>query len=325
MSLYAVLADIHGNYQALQAVEADARSLCKNGDLRFICLGDVVDYGPQPNKCVEWLRDQAQAVVALVQGNHERAVMLPHDQDLIYSGIDWEYWPITLWTRRELKEAHREWIRAEWQERQFLTDEVMLFHGTPSWDSGCIDDPTSAADVLAKMPKNVRYGLFGHTHVQGYFLESFDGATMHLTGGDSAAPHNWEPAPLDKWITLPVRHQRVLLNPGSVGQPRHPKAFVGAGVTHDWRASYMLLSMNGGPPKVRFQRVEYDVDKTIQLLRRIHWSHKSEDRRRADITRGNDPLPSDNWLVKRYREVRDQPELLRLLVEMLVKTLRPEK
>ena len=71
-TLYAVLSDIHANYQALLAVARDARALARredDGRVEFISLGDVVDYGPQPNECVAWVRRYASVTV---QGNHDR-------------------------------------------------------------------------------------------------------------------------------------------------------------------------------------------------------------------------------------------------------------
>jgi len=59
-----LLADIHGNWPALQAVAAQRRDLC-------LCLGDLVDYGPEPTPCVEWVRKNA---AHCVRGNHDHGV-----------------------------------------------------------------------------------------------------------------------------------------------------------------------------------------------------------------------------------------------------------
>jgi len=61
----AFFSDIHGNFEALSAVLADARS---KGVGRFVCLGDIVGYGPDPALCVE----EVQALGCLtVLGNHD--------------------------------------------------------------------------------------------------------------------------------------------------------------------------------------------------------------------------------------------------------------
>ena len=56
-----LLADIHGNWPALQAVAALPHDLC-------LCLGDLVDYGPDPSPCIDWVRKNA---AHCVRGNHD--------------------------------------------------------------------------------------------------------------------------------------------------------------------------------------------------------------------------------------------------------------
>ena len=67
---YAILADIHGNLEALTAVLDD---IGEKGDIEAIwCLGDIVGYGPEPRKCIEKLRDLKLTAVA---GNHDLAAV----------------------------------------------------------------------------------------------------------------------------------------------------------------------------------------------------------------------------------------------------------
>ena len=64
----AVISDIHGNLEALNAVLAKIDAL----DVRSIyCLGDIVGYGPNPNECVELIRSRN---IPSVVGNHDKAV-----------------------------------------------------------------------------------------------------------------------------------------------------------------------------------------------------------------------------------------------------------
>jgi putative phosphoesterase len=68
-----ILSDIHSNWTALRSVleaEPDAEQL--------LCLGDLVDYGPQPIECVEWAMQKAQTSWFL-QGNHDRGVAYNED------------------------------------------------------------------------------------------------------------------------------------------------------------------------------------------------------------------------------------------------------
>ena len=66
---YGVFSDVHGNYQALKAVLEFYR---KNGVEDFICCGDIVGYGPQPQECAETLSGLKN--LAIVMGNHDAAL-----------------------------------------------------------------------------------------------------------------------------------------------------------------------------------------------------------------------------------------------------------
>jgi len=68
-----LISDIHGNWAALQAV------LAAEPDVdQILCLGDLVNYGPQPAECVAWAMKTLTSDW-LIQGNHDRAVALDED------------------------------------------------------------------------------------------------------------------------------------------------------------------------------------------------------------------------------------------------------
>lgn len=64
-----LIADIHGNYEALKTVLDVPHD-------RVICLGDIVDYGPDPDKCIDLLRKQE---IPTIRGNHDNAVAFKVD------------------------------------------------------------------------------------------------------------------------------------------------------------------------------------------------------------------------------------------------------
>ena len=68
----AILADIHANLEALEAVLADVAALNVN---EIYCLGDLVGYGPNPLECI----DRALAFQLNILGNHDQAVLIPPD------------------------------------------------------------------------------------------------------------------------------------------------------------------------------------------------------------------------------------------------------
>jgi predicted phosphodiesterase len=65
-----VLSDIHGNIDALRALERQWDGGVAGFD-RVVCLGDLVDYGPDPGAVVDWVRSRATDVV---RGNHDHAM-----------------------------------------------------------------------------------------------------------------------------------------------------------------------------------------------------------------------------------------------------------
>src|SRR5262245_53868295 len=67
----ALLADIHGNLEALQACLADARG---QGVDRWVYLGDIVGYGADPVACVEIVREACEKGAVAIKGNHDEAV-----------------------------------------------------------------------------------------------------------------------------------------------------------------------------------------------------------------------------------------------------------
>ena len=73
MKKIAIFSDIHGNLEALKAVEKDLKS--KNDFDRVVCLGDIVGYYPHPVECIEIVREMCDIVI---QGNHDAAVVSPN-------------------------------------------------------------------------------------------------------------------------------------------------------------------------------------------------------------------------------------------------------
>lgn len=293
--LYAILSDIHANFPALQAVEQDVRRLAQQKGLPapiFVCLGDVVDYGPHPNLCMDWVR---RYVSMVVRGNHDDEMhkvlyRRPHPN------IREDWWPILLWTRRKLKLEHKKVI-ASWSAVLRSPNGLQpftLFHGSLKGNGDRIADVGNAEWNFEQL--RTHFGLFGHTHYQGCFQEA---------QGNLIKLHLVEPDQLGKWYRMPWR--RTLFNPGSVGQPRQHS------VQHnypDYRAAYLLIHMvRDEAERYQFRRVEYDCLKTVNDLAQIHWEPNG-----SKATNGSDILREGqgNQLPDDY--IQRLPELLSELV-----------
>ena len=268
MTTYAVVSDIHANYEALKAIEADAASA---GIKEFICLGDVVDYGPQPQECVAWTRAHSQWGVL---GNHDEDVTAPAGE--APRTILREYWPITLWTRAMLNPDLKEQLRSR---PSYLVEpaglsEVTLLHGDLGPDFyHRIEDARGAQKTLCQLETQI--GLFGHTHYQGYFIENptdDDKSFMYFTTSDSHLPvtRGWRRSPLYQWIPCQEFH-KTLINPGSVGQSRRHAVLVGE--QHDRCAAYLWLQVDaaGRPEAFQFRRVPYNVELVEAMIGQLEW------------------------------------------------------
>jgi diadenosine tetraphosphatase ApaH/serine/threonine PP2A family protein phosphatase len=227
----AVISDVHSNLSALDAVLAQAGAV----DAVWH-LGDIVGYGPEPDAVV----DRLAAVGAVgVRGNHDAAACGGTE-------IDWfnpEARSAMEWTRGVISAGTRAWL-AELPERRTLAD-FTLVHGSgrdPTWEY--VTSGASAQSSLAAM--DTTHGINGHTHIPVAFVVAGDrvGRIGPGPGADETA------------ISL-GGGERMLLNPGSVGQPRDG----------DPRASYLIMDTAAGT--ATWQRVTYDVAAVANAMRAI--------------------------------------------------------
>jgi predicted phosphodiesterase len=225
----AVISDIHGNWHAFEAVLADVEH--ERVD-EVWCLGDIVGYGPQPNRCVEETR--ARADFCLI-GNHDLAAIGRVSLD--------DFSPDAAvsarWTADELDDSSRSFL--EQLEPQGERPGVQLFHGSPRdpvWEY-ILSEPSVRAALDHTTAGLV---LVGHSHIPIALLLS-NGDT--LAGGLAKGGSDIE-----------LTDGRWLLNPGSVGQPRDG----------DPRAAYLLIDLEHR--RAHFRRVPYDIESTQAEIRR---------------------------------------------------------
>jgi predicted phosphodiesterase len=223
----AVLSDIHANIVALDAVLSDAGSV--DGVWH---LGDVVGYGPEPDAVVDRLRE----VGAIgVRGNHDSAAAGGREIEAFNPDAR----SAMEWTRRRIGDATRRWL-ADLPLRRVEGD-LTLVHGSPrdpTWEY--ILSPAIARDNLAAF--ETPYCLHGHTHVPIVFRDA--GRRMEMIAPSSDA-------------TLALDERRVLVNPGSVGQPRD-------GIP---TASYAVLDPERG--EMSWRRIAYDIEAVQEQMLKV--------------------------------------------------------
>jgi predicted phosphodiesterase len=223
----AVISDIHGNLHALEKVLA---AIDDERPDAIWCLGDLVGYGPRPNECCELVA--ARANVCLV-GNHDLGVT----GAISLEEFSHDAATAARWTQNVLEERWRTFL--EGLEPTAEVEGAELYHASPRdpvWDYVLTAD--GAYDALNRTQAPLV--LVGHSHVAIAVVL----AGGRLDGG--LAPDGTE---------LELSAGRLLLNPGSVGQPRDG----------DPRAAYLMLDYDR--MFATFRRVEYPVEQTQAELR----------------------------------------------------------
>jgi predicted phosphodiesterase len=223
---YLIVSDIHGNYEALEAVLEHARGRYD----KILCLGDLVGYGADPNPVAEWAKLN---VASVVRGNHDRAC----------TGTDsLEYFnpsarASALWTRGVLTPANLSYLEHLARGPLRIMDgDFDLVHGSPLDEDEYlvgVEDVQFLGNYL-----ETKLTFFGHTHLQGGFL---------------VAPHGVRGIVPDRVVQLEPDYY-YLINPGSVGQPRDG----------DPRAAYALYSRE--ERTVEYGRVPYDIGKAASKI-----------------------------------------------------------
>lgn len=189
---YAIISDIHANYAALRNVIADAK---EQGAEKFVCLGDVVGYGPQPAETLELLRKTCAVVVA---GNHDDAVCGRGDSsdfvDLAKDAVKRH--------RAALSEGQLGWLRS--LPYSCKIEGATIAHGDvfdPPKFYYILDEEGAEANFKET---DARLAFVGHTHEPAIFLTGNSGKVYKTTPQD---------------FTI-EEHKRYIVNPGSVGYPR---------------------------------------------------------------------------------------------------------
>jgi len=228
----AILSDIHGNLEALQAVLEDVAS---RGIDRTYCLGDVIGGGPNPAECT----DLARGFDLCLAGHWEDALRNPSQLAASVS-LDERNRRLLEWTRQQLSIEQVDFLTS--RKTCFRDSGLTLAHASPL---DYVNGYLFPEDIynLKKMQRVFEAfdGLFvcGHTHLPGvHELENYYDPQM--LGG------KYTPA-----------SRSAVINAGSVGQPRDS----------DLRAGYVIYDGT----TFEFVRVDYDWKTTQQKLKDLNF------------------------------------------------------
>jgi predicted phosphodiesterase len=222
---YLVLTDIHANLEALDMCLADARS---HGYDQALVLGDLVGYGADPNAVIDRVR-QLQPL-AVVRGNHDKVACGIDQAD----GFNAVARSAARWTLDVLTPEHRAWLAALPRGPHQVDDFLEICHGSPFDEDAYIFDELDAARALKASTRPVC--LFGHTHYAAVFELALDGLDSPSLGTAT-----------EQRVVIPDG-SKLLINPGSVGQPRDG----------DSRAAYGIVDEDAR--RVELFRLDYPIE-----------------------------------------------------------------
>jgi diadenosine tetraphosphatase ApaH/serine/threonine PP2A family protein phosphatase len=227
---YLVLADIHANGHALEAVLADAQV---RGFDQILLLGDLIGYGAQPNEVLDRLA--SVPVAAAIRGNHDKVAVGLDDADAFNPAAKQG----AEWTQHALTPAHAELVRALPRGPLIVTEWIEICHGSPYDEDAYVLDALDALNALRAARRPLC--LFGHSHAPTAFL--FADNELHCR----ETPEDFVLQVMPEWTCL--------VNVGSVGQPRDGDPRAAYGIADDDRKD------------VSFFRVPYDVAAAQQAIR----------------------------------------------------------
>lgn len=215
----AILADIHANLSALEAVVSDMRV---QRIFAIILLGDIVNYGPRPNEVIDAIKRFEWPVLTNIWGNHEYSLF---GGDLARFSTD-RGRAVLNYTKTLLSD--KSWDYLQGMSKKGI-EEIAIDGASFLCAHGTIDDPYWG-NFTMKMLEDVRfekydYVLTAHSHVPHYI--------EHFFKSDNAVFRN--------------KKRTVFINPGSVGQPRN----------HCPQAQYGVLDLETG--EFIHRCMKYDV------------------------------------------------------------------
>ena len=221
-----IVSDLHSNLPALEAALADMGAVNA-----LWCLGDFVGYGPWPNDCIDLLRARGAVAIA---GNHDLAAI----GSIPTYTFNRDAAEAVEWTGRHLRADCRAYLESLSTKSE--VDGVTLAHGSPRepvWEY--VLSPQVAAASFACFSTQLCF--VGHTHIPSLFQLEGDSRVgiAHMLAG---ASHYVGP-------------ERLMVNPGSVGQPRDRNP----------RAAYAIYDTDRAT--IEWHRTAYDIGATQRSIR----------------------------------------------------------
>jgi predicted phosphodiesterase len=262
-----ILSDIHANLPALDAV---VRALERRGIDRYVCLGDIVGYGPFPEECLARVRELTTDVVA---GNHELLVLDPRAMP----GAPAAVLTTLSWTRSTLGVGSRYYISCL-PLTTFPAPGVLATHGSLAGPDDYVWAAAHARQQLARLEiehPDVGILLVGHTHRAMAYAQR---RGLELHGG--------------RGVVRLAEHERALLNPGALGQSRQ------------WSPHARAMVVDLERKRAEFWAVPYDRGRLRVALRERRLAPRAYHHRPGPVDAAADGLRELRRAMRRRRASR---------------------
>lgn len=228
---YAVISDIHGNAEALEAV---LRDIEKRPIDSIVCLGDIVGYYPDPELCIELIKKYSDLCVA---GNHDYAAIGKIDtQNFTYFAF-----AAMEWTKQNISENTKKFL--ETLPLTVEKDNMFFTHSSPSnpqdWVYVFPDSEETVFEAFNSLVYHINF--IGHTHWPSIMIQEKDRIILHSEHSIKLNENNY-----------------YLINVGSVGQPRD----------FDSRSCYAIYDSDS--KELSLTRVVYDYTVTQKKIKDNH-------------------------------------------------------
>jgi len=217
----AFISDIHGNCSALQAVFKEMKKLQVE---KIYCLGDIVNYYYEADKCIDLLRKNN---VISIKGNHEKILLETYKSKIKFNKYSRLYGSSIKINHIKLKNKHLKYLRSlNYQKKINLNGKkILLANGAP-WKNNFYFYKDTRKKWVNKIAKyKYDFIILGHTHI-----------------------------PMKKKIA----RNKQLLNPGSIGQPRNKKCGASWMILDTNSMTFQILRTNYDHKRIKKQVMLYD-------------------------------------------------------------------
>lgn len=222
----AIFSDVHSNLEALETFVNETYGKVD----QYICLGDIVGYGPDPSSCINIIKSLCSTEWA-IRGNHDRALLDPKKtRDFNFIAAEAIFWTLDRVSANELR------YLSELSDVIDYNDYIFVHGGLTNIDEYIVSTLSAKRNIDKLLSLGKKIMFFGHTHIpsiwtsEGFHQIKYD-VPIYLDG-----------------------NKPYLINPGGLGQPRDSIPL----------GSYLLF--NKDENFVIFKRFEYDIEKTYTKI-----------------------------------------------------------